>query len=56
MKTEVERFRLTAAEKLAIRKAAKRAKIGVSALIRLCIVSPRHVGSKPEAIRAALGK
>ena len=35
---------------------AKRAKIGVSALIRLCIVSPRHVGSKPEAIRAALGK
>jgi CHAD domain-containing protein len=56
MKDETEKFRLSASQKLAIRKAAKRARIGVSALIRLCMESPHSIKSKPDAIRSALGK
>ena len=56
MKSETEKFRLSAQQKLDIRKAAKRARVGNSALIRLCIGSRYNVTSKASAIRKALGK
>lgn len=50
-KDETEKFRLSGAEKTALRKAAKLAQIPVSILIRLCLSSRHHVGTDPSVLR-----
>lgn len=56
MKTETLKFRLTAAEKLAIHKASVKARVHEAKLIRLALFSRFHMKSKPNVLRAALGK
>lgn len=53
MKDATEKFRLSKAEKAAIRKTARLAAIPVSVLIRLCLTSDHHVKSHPDALRRA---
>ena len=50
------KFRLSTNEKAALRRAAKRAKISYSQLLRLMMNTRHNVHTKPNLLRAALGK
>ena len=53
LKDTTEKFRLSSQEKDAIRRAARIAKIQISELIRLCLISECNVDTKPDVLRRA---